>query len=384
MYRHLHTQIATVPPRNVQKFTIKLGLNEQPSRMRVLQHGIDAAVEEFVMSGMNIYIGGGKLDDVEMLLDAISVKTETGGLIDVAFVSASPATQALLEKRELPCDLRVNFKRTIDLFIAPVTSMDKNCNAALDSDDIAGDKYGALSAEKRVLIILEEDLEKCESGIPSAPIKIVGFQPDFTAASLCSGSLPEFGIRGASIRDRNSIVTDLSLAPNTFLPAIEYRLQGLPQVAVTGFLIASKNTTAVVATRDLEPFDITSTLHSMLSLSEECRTTALKGEKREQLIQMYARDWKLKDCELDEVLSREFRFTSYEMASAFVRYVQYVGSESKHFPEINQANKKVTISVTTKGAKGVTELDTIVSKELSSAYTRMMSSSPEMAFQLST
>lgn len=349
------------------------------SRAKVLHSAIEVAVEDFVKSGMNVCIGGGRLEDVTRLVDVLSSRTDAGGLVDIAFVSASPSTRTLLTERELPSDLSVNFKQRIDLFIAPVVAMDVDCNAVLDSDDIAADKCAALASDQIILIVLEDDLEHSRSGILSVPAKVVDFLPEINSEMLCSATLIDLGVRGATLRTDASLVADLSIAPGTFLPAFEHEMQRSPQVIASGLLLSSKKTTAVVATNDLEPYDLTAALHSIASLDDESRTKALPSAKRNELTRMYVKGWMRKERELDEALSKEFDFTSYERAAAFVRYAQFASTQARHYAEISHACTKVTLSVTTKGAKGITELDIMVAKDLSSAYNRM--TAPEsMAF----
>lgn len=349
-----------------------------PSRVEVIKHGINAAVEDFVKSGLNICVGGGKKEDVTRLVDALDSLNQVEGLIDVAFVSASPFTKTMLDERELPSDLGVNFKSTIDLFIAIVSGMDEDCNAVLDSDNIPGEKYAVHVADRVVLVVHEDDVEQCKSGLRSVPIQMVNFQPNLAAESLCSGSLVEFGIRGATLRSDGSFIADLSLAPHVHPQTLEHELCRLPQVVAPGILPATEKTTAVVATRDLQPIDMTPSLHSVVALSEESGTSEITEKRREELLGKYAKDWNVLVEDNFKVLSRNFKFSNAESAKAFVRYVQYVSGAARYFPEITHANTQVEVSLKTEGSSGITELDTLVSKEIASVYDKMFSSSRMM------
>lgn len=356
-------------------FSPHCAVETSPSRAEVFKHGIDAAVEDFVKSGMNICIGGGKKDDLTKLVDSLASLTQVEGLVDVAFVSTSATTKAMLDERDMPSDLGVNFKRSIDLFIAPISAMDEDCNAVLDSDNIAGDKCAAHIAEKVVLVVHEEDVERCNSGLQSVPVQVVQFLPELATESLCSGSLFDLGVRGASLRADGDSIADLSLARNVPPHALEHELRTLPQVVATGLLPATEKTIVVVATRDLQPIDMTSSLHSMASLSEECRTAVLTGDKREQVLGTFAKDWTVVAPDGSDMLSKDFKFLNAESAQAFVRYVHYVSDRARHYPEIKHTNAQVEVTLKTDGAAGITELDALVSKELSSIYNRIRPSS---------
>lgn len=312
---------------------------------------------------------------METLVDALDSLNQVEGLIDVAFVSASPATTALLEKRGMPSDLSVNFKKGLDLFVAIVHGVDADCNAVIDSDNIAGDKYAAQVADKVVLIVHEEDLEQSENGLRTVPIQLVNFLPDQATESLCSGLLVELGVRGASLRNDGSGIADLELAPYVHPLTLENELCSMAQVAKSGILLATEKTIAVVATRDCQPIDMTSALSLMTSRTDVSSVAFLTDEKRQGILGKYSSDWLAVPDGGGEMLSRKFKFLNVNSAEAFIRYVHYVSRVTCYCPEISHCGTEVEVIVRTVQHAGITELDTLIAKELASVYQRMFSRS---------
>lgn len=345
---------------------------------KALRSGGEALVEDFVKSGLNICIGAGPHDSLAILLDAIAAFYQVDGLIDVAFVSASERANDMLRERDLPSNLLVNFKSEIDLFIAPVSAMDAACNCLVSTDNFAGDKFAARIARKVVLVILEHDLERGEKGLPSVPVQIIPFMGDYAVQSLCSGPLYDLGVRGATLRSDDSCIVDLTLAPGTSLHAIDDALNQLPQVVSTGLLLATEKTTTVVATRDLQPIDITAPIHSIQNLTPDAKTSKLDGEKREKILVTYAKNWH--EITLDSIpaLAREFDFSSPNRAHAFVRYVHKISAVAQYFPQIKQRNATVEIVLRSEQCAGITKLDALIAKDLTTAYKQLEPSQDEV------
>lgn len=371
------TKPCAVPPR-IQKLAYsrsvpsRAALDTDRSRLQIFKCGVQAAVDDFVKSGLNICIGSGRNGVITALVDAIAVMYQVNALVDVAIVSTCDSTVALLQERELPSDMLVNFKTRIDLFIAPVSSMDSVCNAVLDSDNFAADKFVAEIANQVVLIILEDDLEKGESGLRSIPVQLTPFLPYLGMESLCTGAPFDFGVRGATLRSDGSNVADLSLAPGALPHCVDYELKLLPQVVATGFLPASSKATVVVATRDMQPIDMTAPVHCMVNLSEEARRTALTGDKREQMMKACTQDWSVMTEESGDSLFRKFKFSNVKQAQAFVRYVHALGNEARHTPEVKHRDAQVEVIVRSERCGGITELDALVARELSSTYKQIL------------
>eukprot|EP00177_Eucheuma_denticulatum_P001427 GFKZ01002574.1.p1 GENE.GFKZ01002574.1~~GFKZ01002574.1.p1 ORF type:complete len:415 (+),score=42.51 GFKZ01002574.1:190-1434(+) len=347
------------------------------NRDKALKSGGEALVDDFVKSGLNICIGAGSNDYLAILLDAIAAVYKVDGLIDVAFVSASDRVTSMLRERDLPSNMLVNFKSGIDLFIAPVSSMDAACNCLISNDNFAGDKFAARMARQVVLVILEQDLERYEQGLPSVPVQIIPFMRDYAVQSLCSGPLYDLGVRGATLRSDGSCIVDLSLAPGISLHAVDDALNQLPQVVSTGLLLATEKTTTVVATRDMQPIDITAPIHSIQKLPSDSKTGKLSGQKRERILAGYAKNWKEITQDSLPALVREFCFSSPNRADAFVRYVHKVSAVATYFPQIKQYNDTVEIVLRTEKCAGITELDALVAKHLATAYRRLEHSQDE-------
>ncbi|CDF34698.1 unnamed protein product [Chondrus crispus] len=366
---------SALPTKNTGVLPARCSMEETPSRDIVLKYGIDAAVEDFIKSGLNIGIGGGKTEEVTKLVDALDSLNQVEGLIDVAFVSASPTTAALLRDRGMPSDLAVNFKKGLDVFLALVDAVDADCNAVIGSDNISGDKYAAHMADKVVLVVHEENVENSKNGLRSVPIQMVNFLPGLATESLCSGVLVDLGVRGASLRTDQSHIADLALAPFTQLLALEHQLCSMAQVETSGILLSTEKTVAVVATRDCQPFDMTSSLSSMTLLESASSAVVLTEEKRREILGKYESSWIIVPHGEGELLSRTFKFVNVDCAQAFVRYVHFISRGAHYCPEIYHGNTFVEVRVNTEGNPGITELDTLIAKELASVYQRMFSSS---------
>lgn len=371
--KNIYHSIRNPIKRNVIYKTIPSAcMGVQSTKSQILQAGIDAAVEDHIKSGLNICIGGGPSHGSTALVDAISSLYMVSGLIDVAFITTSKSVRALLSERQLPNDLLVNCKKGIDVYIAVVSSVDSSCNAILDSESIAAEKFAAQIARQVVLIILEEDLEKNRQGFTSVPVQVAPFLPDVATENLCSPKLVKFGVRGTSLRDNRSNIVDISLSTDTVPHILDYHLGERPEVVATGFLLASSKTIAVVATNDLQPFDMTSPLHTMKKLTVDQRQTELSGEKRQYALQIQALEWKVERKGADESLRREFTFTTFEHAATFVRYVHSISQQVEHFPEIIHRGGLVEITVRSENGLGITQLDGLLSREISLAFSNIM------------
>lgn len=345
------------------------------SRTKGTKLAIEAAIEDYVKTGMNICIGDGNKNVLIALLDAIDTRVEAEGLIDVAFVGASPVVKALIEERELPSDMSVNFKRDIDLFIVPISRMDNDCNAVLDTDDISANRYAASAATSVVLIIHDDDLRETVNGLESIPVQLSGFMPETAAQSLCSSNMLDFGVRGATLREDESHIADVSLAKNAVPSIVDSELKRLETVQAVGLLPASSKTTAVVATANAEPIDITSTVHSLRNLPDDRRSAKLDSKKRETALDILKK-WRVIEGQ-QEALLRAFTFKSTAQANAFVRYVHDVSSGARHDPEIKQTYGRVQICLTTYEAGGISELDAMFAQEISRVYDNIQMTKPE-------
>lgn len=344
------------------------------TRAKALKFGIDAVVEDFVKSGTNICIGSGSTDITIPLLDAAALSIGAGGLKDVAFIATNESTAALMEERNLPSDMAVNFKRSLDVFIAPAAMVDADYNIVLDSSDFAADKFAAETANQIVVVVHEDDFGKSRKGIERLPVQLCSFLPDVAAKSLCAKWFMDVGVRGCTLRSEGSSVADVALAPDVNTRFAVEELERTSAVVATGYIPNSSKTTIVLATNDFQPVDITSTLHTIANVSDENRKKRLTGEKRQELLRSLGDEWRLIEGQQEAVL-RNFSFPSAGRAQAFVRYVHHVSSQAWHHPEIKESYNRVQICLTTHDAGGLSELDALFAGELGRVYDGMKASS---------
>lgn len=342
-----------------------------PPRMSVAEHtgkvlrsGINAAVEDYVKTGMNVCVGGGSTQAVASLVEALAALLDGEKVIDVAFVAESPRTKAALESHNMPSDLSVNFKRGIDLFIAVVEQVDADLNAVLDTDAVAADRHACEIADAVVLIALEDDLATYATGLLSIPVLLSTFLPEVGAESLCSPALVQMGARSVSLRKDSSNMADLYLGASPFIGSLEDDLKRLPAVQALGLLPASEKLTVVVATSDYQPYDKTSSLAAMAELGKDAKLNRLEGPEREALLARESGTWSLTRDGRD-ALESEFRFSSSKQAEAFVRHIHRVANACQHHPEISHCYNRVHVCLTTFAAHGITLMDISFARELS-------------------
>ncbi|KAI0562450.1 hypothetical protein FGB62_59g036 [Gracilaria domingensis] len=337
------------------------------SRAEVIAHGIEAALEDYLMTGMNIGIGDGSKEVLEPMLDSIASMVKIERLVDVAFLGTCKTSRSLLQERDLPNDLSVNFKREMDLFIAPVSRVDGDCNAVLDSLEFGGPRYAAHMAKKVVLLTHEDDLQKSRSGLESIPVQLVNFLPDVAAKSLFSDSLFAAGVRGVSLREGETNLADVSLAPNSVPLMVVEELARLPQVQAVGFLPAYDKTTVVVSTTDLQPFEITPIGYSLARSNES--STPLSFEKVKQEIRQLDGSWALSDTSTGTCgLTREFTCVSTEAAEALIRHVHFLTKNGGRFAELKQVQNKVFIGLGEYGSTSLYDVDLLMAKALTKTY----------------
>lgn len=348
---------------------------ERPSRSTIIRSGVDAAVEDFVKSGMNVCVGDGPDELMTPLLSSLAARVFVQGLIDIAIISNSPNITARLKELNLPSDMGVNFKKGIDLYIAPIKRMDNGCNAVLDTDDIAADRYAAEIADKVVLVIQEDDYNTEKKSLKSIPIQLTHFLPEMAIIKLKEEKqLQQLGVVDISLR-KHSITTpnpiaDVMVSENHLPQVVEEELVRLPFVQSVGLLPASTKTTAVVASNNLEPIDLSPSLNTIAELSKEASIKELEGDKKNVMISTYVSDWQIISGST-EALLKEFEFATPEQAAAFVRYVHYVARSVRQYPEIRHTYNRVKICVTSIEVAGITEMDTLFARELSTCYSKL-------------
>ncbi|CAN8067106.1 unnamed protein product [Agarophyton chilense] len=338
------------------------------ARADVLEQGIEAALEDHLVTGMNVCIGDGAKEVLVPLLSAIDSMVNVERVIDVAFLGTCETTRSLIEERQLPNDLSVNFKRELDLFIAPVVQVDKECNATLDSSELSGARYAAHIAKKVVLLTHEDDLQKSRNGLQSIPVQLAGFLPDVAAKSLISDSLFAIGVRGVTLRKGPGNIADVSIAAGSEPVMVAEELKRLPQVQAVGLLPACDKTTIVVSTMDMQPFDITPIAYSLAKNMENNTPLALNKVKEE--LEQLDGGWVLSEngnCGL----RREFPCASNETAEALMRRVQFLKRNGGRFAELRQVHNTVTIGLGEYGSKAVCSVDLLMAKAVSNTYVNM-------------
>ncbi|MEA2715407.1 MAG: 4a-hydroxytetrahydrobiopterin dehydratase [Candidatus Parcubacteria bacterium] len=88
----------------------------------------------------------------------------------------------------------------------------------------------------------------------------------------------------------------------------------------------------------------------MVKLDEQAVAKNLKGLP----------DWERHD----EVMKRLFEFEDFERALAFVNKVAEVAKKLDHHPDIDIRYNKVTLTLTTHSAGGLTEKDFLMAREI--------------------
>ena len=338
------------------------------SSEKALPVAVDELVDEYLKAGMNVYIADGEKGMLESLFNALEMKDQVNGLIDVVFTAGSPQISEEIKRRNLQTNLSVNYKKGIDIFLALVNEVDGDCNGVLDSNHFEADRYAAEIANQVILLIQENDFKKTENGLQSFPVRLAPAMTEIAAKSLCSSGMFIAGIRGATVREGSSIA-DVSLSSHVMPRFLEMELRRLPCVCGIGLLPSSEKTTVVVAANNLAPFDITAPVHTMRNLPTEKRNSELSDEERAKSMESLPK-WRIISGRQD-ALARQFVFPNADRADSFVRYAQFVSGSMWHHPEIRQSYTQVRICLTTHDAGGITALDTMFATELSRVFERM-------------
>lgn len=69
-----------------------------------------------------------------------------------------------------------------------------------------------------------------------------------------------------------------------------------------------------------------------------------------------------------EAIKRELKFTTFVEAFSFMTSVALVAEKMEHHPDWNNVYNKVQISLNTHSAKGITQLDFDLAKEIDRIY----------------
>lgn len=327
---------------------------------------VSAAIEDYVVAGTNICVGDGDKHILIPFLDSIVPMVEIGRLVDIAFVGTTPKTRQLLKERQLPSDLSVNYNGRVDLFIAPVSRVDASCNAVLDSNDFGGDRYAAHIAEKVVLLTQEADFNKSRKGLESIPVRLVDFLPKRSVQSLCEESLYIAGVRGASLREGEENIADVTISRDCTPRIVEEELKRLTAVQAVGLIPSYKKTTIIVSCGDSPPFDITPPEHTFAGLADAKLEVISPKQVRKELNDLKV-DWKMVEG-LDANVQIRFEFNSVQGAEAFMRHVQHLGKSGAPVVELKQIRKQVHVVLGDKVGGSIGKAHLLAARELSRVH----------------
>lgn len=359
----------SIPHSGVQEW----GIDDKPPSEEDLRrvswkNAVVATIEDHITTGRNICIGDGDTRLLLEMLDTIDVHLQTNNVLDIAFVATTPPNTRLLHNRELPTDLAINYKRNIDVYIAPIVAADPNYNIVLDGDDPAADSTAAHLAERTVFLIHEDALEAtAKTGIKSFPIKLSSFLPETAIKQhLLSQSLYSAGVEEIILRKPDAVVADVKLAPNAAIALIGDELRSSPFVQGVGLFAASPKTTLIVAPHAGPAFDMTPPQTALSLMTDDGRHKPVDRQRCAQVIHELP-GWRILEGTF-QAIAVQFRFPDAGRAGAFVRHVQRTSQIAKHYPEIRQNYSTVRICLSSPEACGVTELDIMFARELSRVY----------------
>lgn len=326
-------------------------------RAEALRNGATAAVEDFVSSGMNVYLGGSDHTATAAVAEAIAARWEVGAILDVAFKPITKAAQAAARDFSLPTDFSVNNSSRADLFLAPATQIDCDLNVALGVDDaLRSEKFASSIAKKSVFLIHEADFSATSNGISSFPVQLDSILPE-AAMTVLKGRqlLSEIGVRDICLRGDCEDVADVFLRPGADVTSVNYELCSQPGIAAVGLVPSTERVTAVVVSED-QTYDITSSLANMASIASSNNLKRLERGEREVAMKRISQAWSLTQ-DGREAIEREFRFQNPEQTEAFMAHIFRTAKIANSYPEVNVTFNRVHLRLATLKARGVTQLD---------------------------
>lgn len=388
-----------------------------------LQHGIKAALEDYVTSGTNIAIGGRACSEIA---EALSIQYETGALTDCAFIGASPSARAAIADASLPTDASVNHG-AVDVFLSCADQVDDELNVVLTADAAPADalraeRAAAALATRAVVIVREADFEAAGKGLLSFPVVLAAPFVKQTAGLVMNDPLlRDMGVRDLVFRgggeddgdDDDSegggggvgCVADVLLRPNSDILAIDTALCDMPGVSAVGVIRASEKVTAVVSGGEDDVYDVTSSLCAIAELSETAppdrpspssgdavseddrfagyggsseedvkkeELKALSLDERQKVLEQLGERWSFSRGATD-CLEREFDFATVQHAHAFIARLHLVARLAGCFPDVRQCGHCISVSLTTRSKEAVTELDVAIARQLCAFHERLSS-----------
>jgi 4a-hydroxytetrahydrobiopterin dehydratase len=349
--------------------TVRACVAPAAARSAVIRSGIEAAIDDYVTSGSNVALGGGDPCSTAAIVEALAVRWETGALVDVAFRPVSPAAAAAAADFNLPTDFSVNYTPTIDLYLAHVSQLDRDLNAAIGGHDttIGSERFAASLASKQVLVVHEADYSASTDGILSFPVSLDPMLPRRAAELIRKDKfLADAGVRDVVLQDgAGGLIADVLLSPRADIFSIDVALRAMPGVTASGILLSSERVTAVCASEDTS-YDITSTLSAIVYLASRplAELKRLEGEERAKAVERLGKGWTV-STDGQAALVREFQFSGPDRAQVFLSRVMETGALASSFPDIQVTFNSVSLRLSTVDAGGITELDIAMARELS-------------------
>lgn len=335
-----------------------------------------AVIDDYVKSGTNIMIGDGLPDLLHPLLQTLDIHMEVEGIPDVAFAATTSQNMQLLKERHLPTDLSVNFKASFDVYVAPVSAVDRHFNIVLDAADPSAEHAAMASAARLVFVMHEHALNQCEaSGIRQLTVRVPAQLAQTCVAQLRAPSLAALGVADATLRGSDTV--DLRLQPDCPVSPLYRELRTLPFVQAVALLPAHDSARAVlvVAPASAPTYDVTSAVAALSAMPKTNRRTALSDVAlREALLSLD--DWRVLDGRVQS-LARRFVFATERQASRFVHAVQDACAAATHCAELRHSGVGVRVCVTTFDAGGISSLDVLVARYVSRCFDAEMAEMKE-------
>lgn len=340
------------------------------TRSQAWRDAIRATIEDYIKSSRNICIGDGPQELLIPILDAIDVHVHAQSLIDVAFMATTTTNNRLLKERDLPMDFTVNFKRTIDVYVTPVTKVDNDLNVALHSEMPAVEAVAISLADCCVFLVDEEDFRGCANGLPSICVQFAPFLPDVSARMLQGdAALKAAGVQAITVRDDDPTIADVFLRPGTVAGVVYDELRRHAGIVGVALCTPSQKNTILVAARSGSPFDISPAQTTLARFPSDRRRAAVSDIRKAEALNSLP-GWRLLRGQVDS-LAASLVFPNVVLANAFVRVIHNLARSTNHHPEIRQNFSTVRICLSSYDAGGITELDILMAQELSRTHQRL-------------
>lgn len=381
----------------LMKMTSEVGRETVPSR--AWRDAVAAAMEDHVQSGRNICIGDGPKELLVPFLDAVDVHVHAESLIDVAFVATTSSNVKLLSDRHLPTDLAVNFKQSIDVYIAPVTTVDAGLNVALPTNAPAAEAAAVQLAHRCVFLINEAQLphdynnkqnnhnhntEDRDEEISVLRVELAPFQPLAVVRSLSRDTaLRALGVDRISLVDgydeaydsSSPILADVHLRQGAPLVAIHDELRRHATILGVALHPASRSTILLVAAEEEDghgtPYEITPGQDGLALMPDDRRRAAISFGELDQAMRTLS-GWRIQQgSNKVNALVTRFVFSDVLVANTFIRLTHELSLSARHYPEIRQGFTNVRICLSNYDAGGITHLDLQFARQLSLLHRSM-------------